>query len=304
MSDVSQPARPRSRVAFFVVGVVGVVALAVGGGWAAGRLLKASKSEPSPPTPVATSKRGELLFQMNCGTCHGPDGRGDGLTSATLKPPPRDFSARPWRYEVSKESIRRVITQGIPGTAMPALRMLPPADVDLLVEHVYTLATSRPTITYVPTPEEMLLREAGFIDRRGLDLPALKLTDVQAKEIELSSLKGQLVLLHFWGTACEHCLKEMPAWKKLETDLADRPFTVLHICTDLDDAKEAQEILDPLAPGVKAYVDASGLSMARFEVQVLPTVWMIDANGKAIGISHGASSGDRRKVVEHWLNEQ
>ena len=51
---------------------------------------------------------------------------------------------RPWRFEATSSSIRRVVLDGIPGTAMPATRAaLPEADIDVLVEHVHRLATEQ-----------------------------------------------------------------------------------------------------------------------------------------------------------------
>lgn len=181
---------------------------------------------------------------------------------------------------------------------------IPPADVDALVEHVYHLATSRPTVVHEPTEEEKLLRDAGFVDLRGTDPPALVATDAAGKEVKLSDLKGRTVLLHFWGTSCVHCVKELPHLKALEATLSGRGFTVLHICADADDHEAAQALVDEKAPGLRVFADASGLGPARFEVQVLPTVWLIAPDGKAIGRAHGMkdwSAPAMRKLLEHSL---
>ena len=44
------------------------------------------------PTSVA---RGEKLFQRNCASCHGLDGRGAGLVAASLKKQPSDLTMIP-----------------------------------------------------------------------------------------------------------------------------------------------------------------------------------------------------------------
>lgn len=41
--------------------------------------------------------RGRRLFQSNCASCHGLDGRGAGIVAASLKKPPSDLTAIPLR---------------------------------------------------------------------------------------------------------------------------------------------------------------------------------------------------------------
>jgi mono/diheme cytochrome c family protein/thiol-disulfide isomerase/thioredoxin len=292
----------------FLLFAIAAVGIAVGIGWAAGKMRRdatppaANKPEPVPAT---AANRGEMLFITYCSSCHGPEGHGDGQSALTLRPPPRDFAARPWRFAVTRESIRKVTLDGIPGTAMPASRAaLTPADVDAIVEHVLHLATSQPTIAHQPTVGETLLRDAGFVDLRGTDPPPLVVADMAGKETKLSDLKGRTVLLHFWGTSCVHCVKELPHLKALEAALAGRGFTVLHICAEADDHEAAQAVVDRVAPGLRVFTDASGLAPARFEAQTLPTVWIIGPDGKAIGRASGMkdwSAPPLRKLIEHAL---
>lgn len=296
----------RGRKSNFPIVVIGLVVVAVGAGWAIGK-FRGGSAGPSPQQPAATtaSARAEVLYQANCASCHGPDGHGDGPTAATLRPSPRDFAGRPWRFEVSKPSIRNVIVNGVPGTAMmAAATAFSPSDIDALVDHVYHMATTGPIVVNEPTPEEKLLRDANFVDLRGIEPPALTVVDSAGKKVKLTDLKGRLVLINFWGTGCEHCLKEMPSLRKVESELADRPFTVLHICADVDDAKEAQSVLDQTLPGMRALADETGLGLARFDVRLLPTVWLIDPSGKAIGRSSGAKdwrSPAMARLLGHWL---
>jgi len=302
--DSPSPNAGSSR--FLLLAVVAVtVALAIG--WAVGKMRpqpgEPARTNPEPVAPPAAN-RGELLFGVYCASCHGYEGRGDGLSAVALRPPPRDFAARPWRFTVTRESIRNVTVNGIPGTAMAANRALPPTDLQALVEYVYHLATSPPTIVHEPSEDEKLLRDVGFIDMRGTDPPPLVLTDDAGKEVKLSDLKGRVVLLNFWATTCVHCIKEMPHLKELEKSLANRKFTVLHICADADELAEAQTLAGRVAPGVRIFADASGLGPARFEVQVLPTVWLIAGDGKAVGRAHGMkdwSAPALRRLIEHQL---
>lgn len=293
---------------------VAVLALAVGVGMllrglrgrnAPAEMSQSSMTFNSPHSKLSVS-RGELLFQMHCAKCHGPEGRGDGEGAAKLKPPPRDFAIRPWRFEPTKASIRRVTQDGILGTAMPSARAaVQGADMDALVEHVYELATRFPPALADLSPEEQLLRAAGLFDHdRGQDAPPLEVVDAAGTASSLSDLKGRLVLLNFWGMGCEHCLAKMPQLQQLLDEFRKRGLVVWNICADADDIQEAQGLLERALPGELTWMDDSGLANGRFEVQSLPTVWLIDAQGKVIGKSYGAKEWTRpelRNVLEHWL---
>jgi mono/diheme cytochrome c family protein/peroxiredoxin len=298
LQHVRRPA-PRHMVA--IAGLT--VAAAVGLGWAAGKLLS-NREETAAPALQVSAKRGELLFQVHCASCHGPEGHGDGQAALTLRPPPRDFAARPWRSGVTRDSIRKVTLDGVPGTAMPASRStLAAVDVEALVEHVYHLATAQPR-TREPTAEERLLQEAGFVDLRGTDPPILTVTAADGRILKLTDQKGKLVLVSFWGSSCVHCLNEMPHLCDLEAAWGGRGLSVLHVCAEADDVQAAQDLASKVAPGVRIFVDDTGVSLARFEVQTLPTVWLIDRDGKAIGRAHGARdwrSPALRRLIEHWL---
>ena len=302
---MSPPTHSPAGRRFVLVAAVAVAA-AVGIGWVAGK-VRTAQSPPvtEGPSPSAGRGRGELVYQVHCASCHGPDGGGDGPGAATLRPPPRDFAARPWRFAPTAEAVRKVILDGIPGTAMGSFRAaVPPADVDPLVDHVLHLATSRPAVEADRSADGQLLKDAGFVDLHGADPPALAVSDAAGKVVRVADLTGQLVLVHFWGTTCTHCLKEMPALRALEIELGGRGFTVLHVCTDADDAQAAQELAGRVVPGVRAFVDESGIGLARFEVHALPTVWLIDPAGKAIGRASGGRDWTApaiRKLIENSL---
>ena len=199
---MTTPFQRRARLSFALKAVV-LVAVAAGIGWSIGEFRKNRKTTPpAEPQPIA-SKRGALLYQTVCANCHGPEGKGDGVSAAALQPPPRDFAARPWRFEPTKEAIRRVIRLGVSGTAMPGSEgALAEADLDALVEYVYDLATSRPTVAEEPSLEEQLLKAAGLVNLHGSDPPPLRVSDVSGRITQLADLRGKLVVVHFWGTAC------------------------------------------------------------------------------------------------------
>lgn len=112
--------------------------------------LAVACSNPSPPPPPsaaappggAAQREARSLFQNLCSTCHGRDGRGDGVAAASLDPKPRDYTDKAWQASVTDDHIRQVILGGGPAVGksplMPASPQLrdKPEVVDELVKIV------------------------------------------------------------------------------------------------------------------------------------------------------------------------
>jgi len=86
-------------------------------------------------TPDLVSK-GDALFQINCASCHGPKGAGDGPRAAELNPRPRNYHTEKFKYGALSSQIFNTLTNGSPGTSMPSFALLPPEDRWALVHFV------------------------------------------------------------------------------------------------------------------------------------------------------------------------
>jgi cytochrome c oxidase cbb3-type subunit 2 len=95
---------------------------------------KEEKSEPplaipaEPPTSSSTIARGEALYQkMECGKCHGKEGRGNGRSASTLTDSkdrpiaPYDFTTGDrFKCGQTNEDLYRIFMTGLDGTPMPS----------------------------------------------------------------------------------------------------------------------------------------------------------------------------------------
>ncbi len=94
----------------------------------------------SKPTQEMIDK-GKGLFQTNCVSCHGTDGKGDGVASATLNPKPRNFhDLNGWKNGPKFSSMYKTLQEGVPGSAMPSFSTLLPQDRIDLIYYIRTLA--------------------------------------------------------------------------------------------------------------------------------------------------------------------
>jgi copper transport protein len=75
---------------------------------------------------LAALERGKVLYQQNCLSCHGVAGRGDGPLGRALNPRPADLRAHVTQHPDGQ--LFDWLTNGVPGTAMPAFKDQVPAD--------------------------------------------------------------------------------------------------------------------------------------------------------------------------------
>jgi DMSO reductase family type II enzyme heme b subunit len=73
---------------------------------------------------------GKQVYEKRCVGCHGAGGKGDGPAAELLVPPPRDFTAGKYKIRTlagplaSDQDLLRIVTEGMPGTSMPAWKSL------------------------------------------------------------------------------------------------------------------------------------------------------------------------------------
>lgn len=58
------------------------------------------------------SAKGKETFVNTCVTCHGAEGKGDGIAAAALDPKPRDLSDSGYVSSLSNEHLFKVINEG------------------------------------------------------------------------------------------------------------------------------------------------------------------------------------------------
>ena len=88
------------------------------------------------------------LYRKHCIHCHGVNGDGAGPTAQYLNPYPRDYRMGLFKFKSTvgpntpptHEDLKRVLVEGIPGTAMPSFKVLDDGEIEALVHYVKYLA--------------------------------------------------------------------------------------------------------------------------------------------------------------------
>lgn len=120
------------------------------------------------------------------------------------------------------------------------------------------------------------------------------------ESLTLSALNGQGVVLNFWATWCQPCVREMPALDNLALKLKDRGVRVVALSED----RKAMDLVpafyaDKGIANLDIYYDLkSGLSR-KMGVEGLPTTVLISADGREIGRVKGALEWDADAIVDY-----
>ncbi len=130
--------------------------------------------------------------------------------------------------------------------------------------------------------------------------PEISLNNPDGKEIKLSSLRGQYVLIDFWASWCAPCRKELPNVVKLYNQYKSKGFTVYSVSLDKDISAWKKAIQDDNLSWPNHVSDLLGWESelpTLYGFQGIPHTVLIDKEGKII------ESGLRGESLEQKLKE-
>jgi mono/diheme cytochrome c family protein len=89
---------------------------------------------------------GQAVYEYRCAQCHGISGDGQGPQAAAMYPRPRDyrkgifkFTSTSYGSKPLRSDLVRTLQHGIRGTSMPAFNLLPPDELEAVVDYILTL---------------------------------------------------------------------------------------------------------------------------------------------------------------------
>ena len=116
--------------------------------------------------------------------------------------------------------------------------------------------------------------------RRGREhyAPDFSFVAADGATVSLDTLRGKVVLLDFWASACDRCVRALPSEKKLQRDHVKDPFVIVGISGDTD-KRGWVTFIDKNAMAWPQYWDENGRLRRLFDVQTVPTYVLLDAEG-------------------------
>lgn len=133
---------------------------------------------------------------------------------------------------------------------------------------------------------------------KDTNAPPWSLVSLNDETINLSDLKGQLVLIDFFYKSCYPCLQALPGLQDLHEKYNNKGLKIIGI--DPYDTKEKDEIDTFLAKqGVTYTVLLGGKDVVKeYHVSGYPTIYLIDKEGKVLFTQAGYGEGTEERLEE------
>jgi thiol-disulfide isomerase/thioredoxin len=135
--------------------------------------------------------------------------------------------------------------------------------------------------------------------------PKLELDGLDGRKVQLSALKGKVVLVNYWATWCEPCIDEMPSIERLRKKMKGRPFEVLAVNYG-ESADRVSAFIAKMKLSMPVLLDPYKNSVDAWKVRGLPMTFLVDAAGRVRYWSFGESDwseGEALRVVEKMVSE-
>jgi peroxiredoxin len=140
-------------------------------------------------------------------------------------------------------------------------------------------------------------QEPVQIVKIGDNAPSFVLLDIEGKQVSLSDFKGKVVLIDFWATYCPPCRKSVPFLNELQRTYGADKFTVVGL--SMDDSTSS------VASFMKEYAIQYPLLMAspevahRYNVRGIPTLYLLDEQGRIIYKTLFVNEAEKSFIIEH-----
>jgi len=143
-------------------------------------------------------ENGKTLFTTNCASCHGNEGKGDGVAAVALNPPPRNFyDENDWKNGRKFNEIYKTLQEGIPGGGMIAYEFLPVEDRISIIHYIRSLGD------FPVVNEEVIAEIDNAYDlSKGINSPNNITLEMATKKISeegnylISDIKSALIKLN------------------------------------------------------------------------------------------------------------
>lgn len=149
-------------------------------------------------------------------------------------------------------------------------------------------------------------------DPLASDRPAIADFSVQSTEgdtFKLSGHKGKVVLVSFWSSECSTCVLELPAFSELLKRYQTDGLEILSINLDPPETakKTTQEVWSRGKFDFKPYVDPTRGVAKAFQIETVPSGFVIDRKGRIAFNSFGANdwlAPETARLLEDLLLEE
>jgi thiol-disulfide isomerase/thioredoxin len=134
--------------------------------------------------------------------------------------------------------------------------------------------------------------------KKGSVIPHIAYNDPSGKAVDINSFKGKYVLVDFWASWCGPCRKAIPEIKELYSKYRDSGLEVLSVSVDTDNAAWRKAMSEENMPWPQVLSPDKNKTMASFMIIGIPTLYLIDREGKIVEKYTGFSAKLKTQLEE------
>ncbi|OYW20940.1 MAG: hypothetical protein B7Z55_06420 [Planctomycetales bacterium 12-60-4] len=126
----------------------------------------------------------------------------------------------------------------------------------------------------------------------------LKFTALDGREVDVSKLRGKVVLIDFWATWCGPCVEELPTVLENYKELHAKGFEVIGISLDAEKA-ELEAFVKEKGMEWPQYFDGKGPEnelFLKYKLESIPTMWLLNKKGQVVSMN--AFEGMKEQVTK------
>jgi peroxiredoxin len=128
--------------------------------------------------------------------------------------------------------------------------------------------------------------------------PNFSLQTQNGKVIELSKLKGKVVLMNFWATWCPPCRAEIPDLIEVYNTYKSKGFEIVGIALDEDGWSKVAPYIEEVKINYPVVLGSTKVVQQYGGIEAIPTTFIVDKKGYIVASQVGLLS---KELLEQKL---
>jgi cytochrome c biogenesis protein CcmG/thiol:disulfide interchange protein DsbE len=116
-----------------------------------------------------------------------------------------------------------------------------------------------------------------------------------SRTISLEKFKGKVVYLDFWASWCDPCRKSFPWMNGMMARFDSKKFAIVAVNLD-PSKKDAIKFLENAPADFDIAYDPDGKVASQYNLQAMPSSYLIDKKGNLIMTHKGYREGDTAEI--------
>jgi peroxiredoxin len=126
--------------------------------------------------------------------------------------------------------------------------------------------------------------------------PAIDLMTTDGRPLSLQALRGKVVLVNFWATWCEPCIREMPSLQRLRDQFHTEGFEILAVNYQEGPAR-INSFVEKLQLSLPVVRDTDGSVARAWGARIFPANYLVDRAGNIRHSMTGAADWTSPSLV-------